>query len=148
MKGKPSIIQLSEAKTLKAGKARGPAFGGNLSVFQSIIGTPYCPDFTGSILFFEDIGDELSRYDRMLGHLRQVGAFEQCAGVVFGNMSEAKDTGRKPFGFSCEEVIAEHCTPVKGPVIINAPFGHVGPFYSLPVGRTVTLTESSIQIDP
>ena len=40
--------------------------GGNLTVWTALAGTPYAPPSKGKILFFEDIGEQLYRVDRML----------------------------------------------------------------------------------
>lgn len=148
LNGEPINIPLHDTDWIQDGEATGPLFGGNLSVFQSLIGTPYMPDLAGAILFFEDIGDELSRYDRMLAHIRLAGIFDQCAGVIFGDMSEARDTGRKPFGFTLADVVAEHCGGVDGPIILNAPFGHKGSFYPFILGCSCYVSRETLRVTP
>src|SRR5215212_9726523 len=49
--------------TLAGGVAEGPLFGGNLTLLQCLIGTPYLPDLAGAILFLEDVGEDLYRVD-------------------------------------------------------------------------------------
>jgi muramoyltetrapeptide carboxypeptidase len=39
--------------TITTGTATGKLYGGNLSVFISLIGSPYMPDLRGAILFLE-----------------------------------------------------------------------------------------------
>lgn len=143
---RPTRLPLDQATIIHPGEAEGRMIGGNLSVFQALLGTPYQPDTTGAILFFEDIGDELSRYDRMLAHIKLAGLFDRCAGVLFGDMSEAKDSGRKPFGMTVEDVVRDHCHQVKGPVIMNAPFGHRGDFYTLPFKRSCFVSRETVEI--
>ena len=146
IQGQASRIPLSGCEWVKDDSAQGRLIGGNLSVFQSLLGTPYMPDIKGAILFFEDIGDELSRYDRMLTHLRLAGVFDHCAGVIFGDMSQAEDSGRKPFGFSLHDIVQEHCASVNGPVILGAPFGHTGEFYSLPLKCSCFVSRETLEI--
>ncbi len=47
--------------TIRGGKARGQLVGGNLTVLTALAGSPYLPDFTGKILFLEDVGDKTLR---------------------------------------------------------------------------------------
>jgi len=44
-------------QTIAPGTARGPLYGGNLTVLTSLVGTPYLPDLRGAILFVEEIGE-------------------------------------------------------------------------------------------
>ncbi len=129
---------MNEAKILKPGQCEGRVIGGTLAVFQALIGTDYAPNFSGRILVIEDLGEELSHIDRKLAHLQHCGIFDCVAGVVFGNFSDIRDTGN-PFGLSLEEIFLERTRDVKGPIIMNAPFGHEGPFYALPMGGLVRL---------
>lgn len=148
LNGVETSIPLDDAIILKDGEAMGPLYGGNLSVFQALIGTNYLPDLKNAVLFIEDIGDELSRYDRMLGHMKLAGIFDQCAAVIFGDMSEAKDSGRKAFGFTLQDIVTEHCGHIDGPVILNAPFGHKGEFYNLPLKCSCFVSRETLKVIP
>jgi muramoyltetrapeptide carboxypeptidase len=130
---------MNSAKIIKTGHVKGCAIGGTLSVFQGAMGSKYAADFSGRILFIEDIGEEYSHIDRKLAHLKLAGVFDSVSGVVFGNFSNMKDTG-EPFGFTLEDMIREYTNCVKGPVIMDAPFGHEGDFYALPLGCEMELT--------
>ena len=44
-------------------------------MFSRLIGTPYLPDVSGAILFFEDLGERPYRIDRLLAHLDLAGIF-------------------------------------------------------------------------
>ena len=78
--------------TIRAGVAEGPLQGGNLSLLQCLIGTPYLPALDGALLFLEDVGEEVYRIDRMLSHLRLAGALNRLAGVIVGRFT---DMGRR-----------------------------------------------------
>src|SRR4051812_36538045 len=56
--------------TICNGKARGRLIGGNLSVLQALMGSPYEIQTDGKILFLEDVGEAPYRIDRMLNTLR------------------------------------------------------------------------------
>lgn len=143
LSGRASRVDLKDAQILKGGKAAGKMIGGNLSVFASLCGTPYMPHAAGAILFLEDIGDQLSRYDRMLAQLRLNGILDQVAGIMFGVMATDGDSSVTPFGFSLEQIISEHTAHLDIPVVMNAPFGHSGPLPTFPVGGAATLDVDS-----
>ena len=134
MQGKPCLLNWEDAITLHGGQASGPLIGGNLSMISALMGTPYMPNVKGAILFLEEIGDQLSRYDRMLAQLRVGGVFDQLAGLIFGRIIAQGDSSATPFGFTTEEIIEEHTRHLNIPVVMHAPFGHSGALCTLPVG--------------
>lgn len=127
-------------RPLKTGSARGVFVGGTLSVFSSLIGTPYLPDVRGKILFLEEVSEELSRIDRMLWQLRVALPFETLAGILFGQFTSCEDTGRRPFGFTLEDSIREKTAGLSCPVAMNAAFGHGETFFALPIGGCGEMT--------
>ena len=139
--------EFSMAHCLRAGKAQGKLIGGNLSVLQSLCGTPFQPDTRGSILFLEDIGDQISRYDRMIAHLNLAGMFEGLAALMVGSFSDTQDDDDRPFGFSIEEIIKEHTEQYSFPIITNAPFGHEKELPPLPIGHTASLIAQGDNIE-
>lgn len=136
--GKLPHYPFEKAVGLTEGTATGRLIGGNLGVFSSLVGTAWQPPVEGSILFLEDVNEELSRLDRMLWHLRQSLPFSKLAGIVFGQFSDVQDTGR-PFGYTLEDILREHTADLKIPVAMNAPLGHGEALYALPAGCTATL---------
>src|SRR5690606_41435350 len=71
--------------------SEGKLLGGNLTVLTGLAGSPYYPDFTDSILFLEDIGEEPYRIDRMFSQLALSGALQRINGFVFGRCSDCED---------------------------------------------------------
>jgi muramoyltetrapeptide carboxypeptidase len=119
--------------TLREGIAEGPLAGGNLTLLQCLIGTPWFPDLDGSILVLEDVNEDLYRVDRMLGHLRAVGALARLAGVAIGRFTELKrHAADGAFGF--DEVLGHYLLPLGVPAILGFPFGHVHEQWTLPLG--------------
>lgn len=141
--GEETEIPASRVKVIRPGTAKGRMTGGNLSLVCSLMGTKWQPDFRGKILFLEDCDDELSRYDRMLRQLANAGAFRQAAGVLFGAFTDSKDTGALPYGFTLQEIIRNAVSEARGPVIMNAPFGHGKDLYTFPIGGTARLEARS-----
>ncbi len=144
--GEDTALPLDNADVLKGGEAHGPLLGGNLSVFQALIGTDYMPDTNGAILFFEDCNEELSRMDRMLCHFKHAGILKNAAALLFGQFKNMSDSGR-PFGFTIEDIIREHTSGLNVPVIMNAPFGHGEDLFPLPVGSKgkIDITEKTLK---
>lgn len=140
LSGEKMRIPLSGVKILQGGEAQGKLFGGNLSVFQTLLGTPNLPDMTGGILILEDIGDHVSRYDRMLAHLKLSGALGQLSALVLGDFTDTKDDEERPFGFTLEDVVREHTAGLDIPIVMNAPFGHGEDLPCFPIGAPVKLT--------
>jgi muramoyltetrapeptide carboxypeptidase len=136
--GTATDIPLMDSVVKKPGMGTGRLIGGNLIAFQHLLHTPWCPSLDGTILFFEDVGDELSSIDRILNYFRLLGLFDRAAGVIFGQFTNMKDTGR-PFGFTMDEIIATHTAAAKCPIVTNGPFGHSGLLVTFPVGAMATL---------
>ena len=121
-------------RTFTGGTARGRLLGGNLTVLASLVGTPWLPDFTGSILFLEDIGEAEYRIDRMLTQLGQAGIFEACAGVVFGQCTNCTNPGDGFGNFTLYEVLDHHLGRLGKPAFQGAQFGHTADNFPVPVG--------------
>jgi muramoyltetrapeptide carboxypeptidase len=116
-----------------AGRASGPLVGGNLTLLQSLIGTPWLPNLDGAILFLEDIGEDLYRIDRMLGHFRLAGLLGGLAGVAIGHFSRLRRaTSEGAFGL--DDVLRNYFEPHHIPVAHGFPIGHVSEQWTLPIG--------------
>ena len=148
LSGKTNTLDLGDATVLNDGHAEGTLIGGNLSVFQSLIGTPYMPNTKGSILLLEDIGDHISRYDRMFCHLKNAGILGQINGLIVGQFTDMKDSETNPFGFTLEDIILEHTNDLDIPIIMNAPIGHGDQLCTLPIGASVSLKNKQISFKP
>lgn len=121
-------------RTIRPGKAQGRLLGGNLTVLTALMGTPYLPDFSGSILFLEDIDEAEYRIDRMLTQLALGGVLRRVAGVVFGQCTNCRATGASYGGFTLSEVLTQHLEPLGVPVFQGALIGHIADQYSVPIG--------------
>jgi muramoyltetrapeptide carboxypeptidase len=119
---------------LRGGKAQGPLLGGNLTVLTALMGTPYLPDFTGAILFIEDVDEAEYRIDRMLTQLALAGVLGKVAGVVFGQCTDCRARGASYGGFTLSQVLEQHLAPLGVPAFQGALIGHVPNQFSIPVG--------------
>jgi muramoyltetrapeptide carboxypeptidase len=127
------VPQENRVVTLRGGTAEGPLAGGNLSLLQCLVGTPYFPALEGALLFLEDVNEDLYRIDRMLSHLRMIGAFAGLRGVIVGRFTALKrHTGDGAFGV--DEVLAHYFEPLGVPVAHGLPIGHIDDQWTLPLG--------------
>ena len=108
--------------------------GGNLSLVQQTIGTPYEIDTRGAILFLEETRDPMSFVDERLVHLRSAGLLRDLRGIVFGHLSLDR----------CEEdefenFLLDLLWDFEGPILMDFPAGHEAPNLTLPLGTQVEL---------
>jgi len=125
---------LKDAITLNKGIAEGTIVGGNLSLIDSLIGTPYDIDFNGNIVFIEDIGEEPYRLDRMFSKLRLSGKLHQASGYVLGYFTGCEAGESKKDTQTKEDILREYFLPLGVPTIMNFSSGHEFPFITIPIG--------------
>jgi muramoyltetrapeptide carboxypeptidase len=130
-------FELEAGAVIRPGIAEGELIGGCLSVVVAMLGTPWAPIFDGRVLFLEDTGEKAYRIDRMLVHLRQAGALNRVAGIVFGairpfDASEAERT-------RILEFIGEATAGLQCPVLNGIEAGHGTENLTLPFGVRVRL---------
>jgi muramoyltetrapeptide carboxypeptidase len=121
-----------------AGVSTGRLFPCNLTVATHLLGTPFQPDLTGTILAIEDVTEAPYRIDRLLTHWRLTGALSTVAGIAIGRFSQCDAPAGVP-SFTVEEVLRDRLTDLQIPIVANLPFGHDGCNAALPVGMEVTL---------
>jgi muramoyltetrapeptide carboxypeptidase len=131
---------------LRGGVAEGPLVGGNLSLLQCLVGTGHLPTLDGAILFLEDVGEDLYRVDRMLAHLRMVGALERLAGVAVGRFTELK-RAMSDGALGLDEVLATYLLPLGIPVAYGFPVGHIDDQWTLPLGVRARLDADAGELE-
>jgi muramoyltetrapeptide carboxypeptidase len=127
------VPQQHRVVTIRGGIAEGPLAGGNLTLLQCLIGSPYFPDLDGAVLLLEDVNEDLYRIDRMLAHLRMVGALARLRGVAIGRFTGLK-RHMNDGALGVDEVLAHYCRPLGVPVAYGLPFGHIDDQWTLPLG--------------
>ena len=121
-------------QTLTAGRAEGRLVGGNLTVLAHLVGTPYLPDFTGAILFLEDVHEGIYRVDRMLTHLKLAGLLSKIRGFIWGQCSDCEPDSSGYGSLTIEEVLDDHIKPLGVPTYRGAMIGHVDKQFTVPEG--------------
>ena len=131
--------------TIVKGKGKGRLVGGNLSIMVSLIGTEYDVNYSGKIVFIEEIGEEPYRIDRMLTQMIQTGKFEHAAGVMMGifRKCEVKEEDASfSKSFNLMEVLKDRLSRLKIPVVYGMSFGHVKDKFTIPFGALAELDAS------
>jgi muramoyltetrapeptide carboxypeptidase len=71
---------------------RGTLVGGNLTVWNTLLGTPFQPRHSEPvILFLEDVTETLPRIDRAVRHLAAAGGLSGVSAIVLGNFLSCED---------------------------------------------------------
>lgn len=144
------VPQKDRIVTLAPGTAEGPLVGGNLTLVQALLGTRHMPSLDGTILFLEDVGEDLYSVDRMLAHLRMAGVLAKIAGAVIGRFTEM-DRNNGDGGLGFDEVLSTYFLPLGVPVAYGFPIGHIDDQWTVPIGVRARLdaTERDVWVvDP
>lgn len=150
----------------------GPLVGGNLTVWNTLLGTRFQPKMEQpSILFLEDVTETLPRLDRALRHLVDAGGLKKIRAIVLGNFLDCEDAvpqvlGQAPKTLSAANLrkpspkllrpLRKKFTQIDGlrrifegvsqelgiSVAWGLPVGHGPEQFSLPLGARVELTPS------
>lgn len=139
LRGEDWSLPLRAAQIVRAGRARGPLVGGNLTVLVHQLGTPYAAKLAGGILFLEDIGEEAYRLDRLLTQLASSGALREIAGVALGHFGVPRRARAFPPDRKLHEVLFERFAALRVPVVRGIPCGHRPGKRTLPLGAQVRL---------
>lgn len=131
-----------KAKVLKEGEiATGEIVGGNLGVFCSLLGTPYFPDTTGKILFFEEIFREHAQIDSCINQLRLAGVFDKVVGLIVGENVECNDSSESNKE-TYENLLLRNFKEFNFPIIYNIPLGHTDDKVTIPLGIKCSVNTS------
>jgi muramoyltetrapeptide carboxypeptidase len=127
------VPQENRVVTIRGGVAEGPLAGGNLTLLQCLIGTPYFPDLDGVLLFLEDVNEDLYRIDRMFAHLRMIGALSGLAGVMVGRFTGLRRE-MSDGALGVDDVLDHYLGPLGVPVASGLPIGHIDDQWTMPLG--------------
>ncbi|MGN6128749.1 MAG: hypothetical protein ACTHOK_00240, partial [Nocardioidaceae bacterium] len=129
-------------RPLGGGSVTAPIVGGCLWLIGQTIGTPWQPDLSGKVLFFEDVDAAPWYLDGLLNQMTQAGMLRDVAGVVIGEMVDCDWRESKPEWsqtLSLEDVLETYVEPLGVPALYGFPFGHGDYLATLPLGVEVTL---------
>lgn len=136
--GELKSYHINNNKYNRIGKSSGILVGGNLTLLASQLGSSSEIDTKDKILFIEEIGEYKYHIDRMLQSLKRAGFFDNCNGVLIGDMSEIK-INSPSWGSSVNELIYDVLKPYKFPISFGIQSGHLKHNESLIFGRNIDL---------
>ncbi|AEH44452.1 peptidase U61 LD-carboxypeptidase A [Thermodesulfatator indicus DSM 15286] len=113
----------------REGEAQGLLIGGNLVSVASLLGSRWAPDFSGKILFLEEVNEDLYRLDRLVTQLYNYGVFEEISGLALGEFK----------GVNYQEIIPLFKEVFNGPILAGLPVGHGIKNYPLVIGARTHL---------
>ena len=132
--GEPRV-EIPESDRLAPGVGEGPLTGGCLSLVASLCGTPEAVRGAGSVFFWEDVGEEIYRLDRMLTQLERSGTFDRLEAMVIGTIAPGRTAAESPE--AVRAWLADRFSGSPFPVVAGFPAGHSPDTRTLPLGVRV-----------
>lgn len=125
--GKKSAVEFKKIKPLnyaaqRVNKIKSTMVGGNFTVLQSHMGTPWQINAAKKLLFLEDIGERGYRIDRMLEQFRQGGVFKNCHGIVLGDFIGGEEPSTQKNNFAL--VFKRWAADLDIPLFVGIQSGH------------------------
>lgn len=136
--GNPKNYELKGSSYNKEGVAAGQLVGGNLTMLHTMLGSATSISTKGKILFIEEIGEYKYHIDRMLQSLKRAGYFDQCKGLIVGDMSKLRKNTTL-WGTSIEQLILDALAEYDFPIAFNMPAGHEPDNRALILGDSIQL---------
>lgn len=136
--GEQLSYTMEGSKYNKTGVVTAPLVGGNLTVLQTLLGSKTSIDTSGDILFIEEVGEYAYHMDRMLQSLKRAGYFENCKGILVGDISKVRPNDQD-FGRTIEEIILDIVADKNIPVAFNMHAGHEKDNRAMILGAMVEL---------
>ena len=129
--------------TIQKGKSTGELIGGNLSLTRGMVAGKYSLDFTGKILFLEELGFETDpeATSNNLYYMKQNGVFDKIKGLWIGNYEHES-------GIALEKIIMDVLDgEYKFPIIKSNNFGHIERKTVIPIGTKAEInTDEDVKI--
>ncbi|MBW7877004.1 MAG: LD-carboxypeptidase [Candidatus Cloacimonetes bacterium] len=125
-------------------KFKGRVIGGNLTVFLSLLGTRFEPEWEGKILLLEDVSESTYRLDRMLTQILSHKKFKSLSGVLLGQFTACSPQKGDGFNASLQDVCADFVCKSSVSVVEDVATGHIEDLLVIPMDREVTVMDGSI----
>ena len=133
-----NLFKGARCKVYNPGSASGILKGGNLITLTALIDTDWEIDTAGSILFLEDVDEELHEVDRFLTQWILAGKFKGIKALILGDFR----------GLSSQKIydILASQMALDFPVVHCPYIGHVANKITLPIGAEVELNTDKKQL--
>jgi muramoyltetrapeptide carboxypeptidase len=119
-------------------EVEGRAWGGNLAMIMSVLGTDNFPRIEGGILYLEDIAEHPYRVERMLLQLMQAGVLERQRAIVLGDFSGYR-LAPSDNGYDFAQMLAYLRATLPCPILTGLEFGHIARRVTIPFGARAHL---------
>jgi muramoyltetrapeptide carboxypeptidase len=143
LEGKISSANYS-CSVMRKGIGRGHLVGGNLTVLQTLIGTPWEPVYDGGILVLEEVDEAPYRVHRALLQLRASGRMERLQGLVFGRFSKCAAKHGPGIAEVLEKSLYDIFAGYSFPILNDLEFGHNGVNLPIAIGCQGKITEDGL----
>ncbi len=127
----------------KRTEVEGRMIGGNLTVFASLLGTPYQPAFKNAIPFLEEIDEKPRKIDAYFAQLRLAGLFDNAKALLLGKFTGCDVDADAPTR-SLQDIFEDYFGKQKFPVISNLPFGHEAQMWTIAYGSKLRVISSPV----
>lgn len=115
-------VEIPPSDRLAPGVGEGPLAGGCLSLVSSLCGTPEAVRTAGSVFFWEDVGEEIYRLDRMLTQLERSDTFDGLKAMVIGTIARGRGGAESPD--VVRAWLTDRFSGSPFPVVMGFPAGH------------------------
>jgi muramoyltetrapeptide carboxypeptidase len=139
LSGRRHRVSIARNQVMNDGMSEAIMEGGCLTMISTVVGSSFEPDFTGKILFWEEVGEEPYRIDRMLNHLKMAGKLDRLKGVIVGKLVKCDASKKTPGKRPVKEIIEEYFGDQDIPVIYDFPAGHCERKITIPLGGQVMI---------
>jgi len=127
----PNLLKGAPVRVYRHGKAMGVLKGGNLVTLTSLLSTKWDISYNNSIVFLEDVDEELHRIDRCLTQWILSGKLSKTRALILGDFRGVKS-------LDVFKVLSSQMK-INFPVIYCPYIGHVKNKITLPVGARVSI---------
>ena len=134
----PRRLRFEGLRGLTQGQATGRLIGGNLSLVAALLGSPYCPDLSGCLLFLEEVAEADYRLDRLMTTLWLCG--QRPAGLILGDFTQCQGVYAK--ATQIPALLGSLAKDFGIPAVLGFPIGHDSHNIPLPHGSMATLDAS------
>lgn len=121
----------------REGIVRSDLTGGNLCLLHCIRSSVVEYEPRGTIMFIEDVGENLYAIDRMMQSFKLTGRLEYLQGLIVGGFTDMKGDN---FGKTAEEIVREAVEEYDYPLCFGFPAGHIADNHPLILGSSIELS--------
>jgi muramoyltetrapeptide carboxypeptidase len=130
-------IQVFAGRKLQTTEGR--MIGGNLTVFMSLMGTPYQPRFRDAIPFFEEIDEKPRKVDAIFAQLEIAGLWDNSNVVLLGHFTNCDSDADAPTR-RLQEIFGDYFSKLGIPILSGLPFGHEAKKWTIAFGAKLRVS--------